>query len=130
MKDKFLLVDDNPAHRMLTTRALHSALPQISVLEASDYEEACVIVSNHGKELLLAIIDLKLDHQSGVDVLQVLKGSPCAEIPALIVSTSDHPAHMQECYAAGASSYIVKGADPALFAQNLLSAVKYFLSLK
>lgn len=127
MKGSVLLVDDDPAHRYMTARALRSALPQLAVIEAENSAAAARALAG-ANVVVLAVIDYKLDHESGVDVLAALRRiHPMEEVPVVMVSTSDLPRHVEASYQAGANCFIVKGVDPARYAADLTSAVRFLL---
>ncbi len=128
MKKAVLLVDDDAAHRFMTVRALRGALPEIDVIEAGNSEAAARLLADPARQIALAIVDYKLDHENGVDVVSAMRRSRrLEEVPAIMVSTSDLPRHMEASYAAGANCFVVKGVDPARYSADLLSAVRFLL---
>ena len=121
-----LLVDDDPAHRLFAARALQRAFSDTLVIEAANLHAAESAIRE--AQILLAVIDLKLDHESGLDALRALRNTHRGDtVPAIIVSTSDLPAQIEECYREGANCYVVKGSNPAGYAANLVSAIRFFL---
>ncbi len=125
-----LMVDDNPAHRLFAVRALRSAASAIEILEADSVPAGLSLIKKRAAELRIAVIDLKLDHESGIELLKAIRATTeISTTPVIMVSTSDHPQHIEESYRCGANSYIVKGSDPSVFTANLVAAVRYFLRL-
>ncbi|MGI6523944.1 MAG: response regulator [Bdellovibrionota bacterium] len=134
MKVKILLVDDDCAHRLVASRAVKKLPHPVEIIESGSADTAINLINEAFKNAApddqpfnLAIIDLKLDHKSGIDVLNELRSfSSEMVLPVIIVSTSDLADHINSSYAARANCYIIKGADPLSYSKNLYQAVSYF----
>ena len=121
----FLLVDDNPAHRMLARRALKKSFPNHDTHEAATVAEANELLSK--QEIIMAVVDFNLDHESGLAIINHIRVTQNNQsLPILIISTSELPADIYASYRAGANCYLVKAADPGRFQSDLLSAVTFF----
>ena len=119
-----LLIDDDAAHRIVASRALKDVPLPLTVFQASNTKEALEHLSEN--EFALVVLDVKLDHESGIDLLpQIRKNNP--NVPVIMVSTSDLEEHISASYASGANCYIIKGLDPTEYRKNLSQAARYFL---
>jgi len=125
---EILLVDDDYAHCLLANRALKKYTESVSIKEFHSASKVILeIKENHLSDLSLAIIDLKLDHESGITVLKAIRNNTILKaLPVLIVSTSDLSEHIKEAYLAGANCYLAKGQDPKIYSDNLKKAVQFF----
>ncbi|HKA53103.1 MAG TPA: response regulator, partial [Candidatus Binatia bacterium] len=69
----------------------------------------------------LVLLDLNLPGQDGRSVLeQVKRDAALRATPVVVVSTSDNPADIAQCYAGGCSGYLVK----ALAYERLAAALQ------
>ncbi len=58
----------------------------------------------------LVVMDLHLPGTSGIDATRALRRR--LDVPVVVLTTSDDPEHLFGALAAGASGYVVKGAEP------------------
>ncbi|HZQ45776.1 MAG TPA: response regulator, partial [Verrucomicrobiae bacterium] len=66
----------------------------------------------------LVLLDLKLPHVMGLDVLAWIRTqSPFETLPVLILSTSSLGSDIDQAYRLGANAYLVKPADVAKLAE-------------
>jgi CheY-like chemotaxis protein len=110
-----LLVEDNPIDIDLTKRAFarHELAPPIEV--ARDGEEALAWLPRWeaGEPIpSVILLDLKLPKVNGHEVLHRFKTHlRFRVIPVVILTTSKEDDDVQQAYAEGANSYIVKPVD-------------------
>ncbi|WP_395408423.1 chemotaxis protein CheW [Pseudoduganella sp. UC29_106] len=100
-----LIVDDS-----LTTRMLES-----SILESAGYQVALAASAEEGLELArlcryaLFLVDVEMPGMDGFGFIAAVRADPqLSQIPALLVTSLDTPAHRQRGSAVGANGYIVK----------------------
>jgi DNA-binding NarL/FixJ family response regulator len=123
-----LIVDDEAAHRVMARRAFVKHFPELQVLEASSVSTAKHLLASHLEALMLVILDLNLDHESGLEVLQLLRAQKSySDLPCVVISTSDLEKDVHQSYQCGANCYIVKDTDPVTYRKNLSAAISYFL---
>lgn len=111
-----LLVEDNPNHALLMLRAFEKAgvvapLPVMrSGEEAVAYLSALAPLSQVDPSLpSIVILDLDLPRMSGLDVLEWMRNTrTVARLPAVILSSSTNPDHVNRAYQLGAHSYLLK----------------------
>ena len=110
-KRRILLVDDNPHDVELALSAFQ---------DCGDHE---VTVAGSGPEALAALqerrplpdlilLDLKMPQMDGLAVLDAVRGAAATRsIPVVMLSTSGEERDIQDCYAHGASAYVIKPLD-------------------
>ena len=58
---------------------------------------------------ILLLLDINMPKVDGIGVLQALKGDPAtAQVPIIMLTTTDDPREVQRCYQLGCSVYITK----------------------
>ena len=79
------------------------------IIESKTGEEALEIL-NHTKQLPdIIILDLNMPKVNGVEFLSSLKEDAALKhIPAIVLTTSNNPKDIMECYKIGIAGYILK----------------------
>lgn len=133
---EILIVEDNPRDAELTVRALRKNNLANNILIAKDGAEALDFFfcrdkfaersfTNPPKVVLL---DLKLPKVSGLEVLKIVKEDKrTSNIPIVIVTSSRQEPDIQEAYAFGVNSYVVKPVDFDQFIDAMSSLGLYWL---
>jgi len=68
----------------------------------------------------IAIIDIRMPVLGGVETLRALKADETLRvIPVIILTTTDSPLEIDECYRLGCSCYVSKPLDPQQFSETL-----------
>jgi two-component system, response regulator len=132
-----LLIEDNADDEYLTQRALLKTFKgRVEVLR--DGEAAAHFINRTGPYAdrspddipLLILSDLQLPRQDGAQITRLLCADPyLGTTPVVIFTTSDLPADIQRCYAAGANSYVRKPASAADFERAITQIHRYWLDL-
>lgn len=126
---EILFVEDSLDDAALTIRALiksgfsNKLHHVIDGVEALDFMYCRGKYSSRKKEDLprLILLDLKMPKVSGLQVLEKLKSDPdLNSIPIVMLSSSNEGPDIENCYALGANSYIVKPVD----SDNFFKAIK------
>jgi CheY-like chemotaxis protein len=128
-----LLVEDDPNDIAVAMRALRrSALAErVRVLrdgvELVDYLQTHDLAARPPKVILL---DLKMPRMDGREALRELRSRPeTRHIPVVVVSSSDLPRDVRECYELGANSFVVKQLTPSMPGTYLVDTVRYWLEI-
>ena len=109
-----LLVEDNPADVYFVRAALEHEGIKTEILIANDGEKAIQFVEAAETNPAapcprLILLDLNLPRTSGTEVLRRLKkSSRCADVPVIIVTSSDAPTDRAEVASLGATRYFLK----------------------
>ena len=113
-----VLVADDHAVLRAGLRLLLEGEPDMElVAEAADGDDAVAQAIETRPDV--AIVDLSMPGNNGVDVVSRIRG----HVPAtrvVVLTMHDDPAFADAALAAGASGYVVKGAD----AEELLEAIR------
>ena len=105
-KIKILLADSSTFTRILLANALETLGFEV-VAVAKDGREALEKFAQYSPDI--ALIDLKLDVISGIDVVRAIStNNPSAAVALLIPENMDDPDIIVEAVRAGAKSYIKK----------------------
>jgi len=105
----FLIVDDHPLFIEALQRAIKSAMPQATTVEASSIETAKVELQ--GKTRFdLVLLDLSMPGTRGFDGLLELRGL-YPKVPIVVVSALEDPRIIQEVMSYGAAGFIAKSVS-------------------
>jgi DNA-binding response OmpR family regulator len=111
-----LLVEDNPADVLLVQESLDEHGIDCDLTVMNDGEKAFHFIDQieAGKASCpaLLVLDLNLPKRSGREVLSRLRASTvCAQVPVVILSSSDAPRDRKEAAQLGATLYIRKPSN-------------------
>lgn len=138
IKQKILLIEDNPDDEALTLRAMkkNNIINDIVVArdgaEAIDYlfglgEYAGCAISNAPQVILL---DLNLPKIGGLEVLKRIRSDDRTRLfPVVILTSSKEEKDLIESYKLGANSYICKPVDFNQFTEAIRQLGLYWLVL-
>lgn len=133
-----LLVEDNIDDAAFLTHALEEGSVNVALLTARDGVEALRVVygEDPSPEVMprirprLILLDLKLPRLGGLQVLGRLKGNPHSRsIPVIVLSSSLEQSDLEQAYALGANSYLVKPMDFDAFSEQIKTLVDYWLQM-
>lgn len=112
-----LHIDDDPNDTELFQAAARRANVRFSVRNVSDGEQAIAYLNGRGVYAdrrsyplpTLVLLDLKMPRATGFDVLRWIRHHPeSGTLPVVVFSGSELRDDIQQAYAAGADSYLVK----------------------
>ena len=130
---QILVVDDNPAHRLLVRRALSKSGIPCLIIEASSVREATAALNSSaegGMNWSIMIVDLNLGSEKGTALISAIRKNPkLRTVPVLMISTSALEQDIFEAYREGVQCFITKNDNVALFSADLASAVRLLLAL-
>ena len=114
---RILVVEDNPGDADLVRERLAVAKVANRVDVVEDGEQALAYLRQEGEyaeksrpDLLL--LDLNLPRKDGREVLAELKKDPQLQsIPVIVMTSSEAPRDIAQCYALGANAYVAKPVD-------------------
>ncbi len=125
---KILLVEDNPTDAELTIDALRDChlVSQLHWIkdgaEALDFLFQRGTYANHlHPGLKLALLDLRLPHVDGIDVLRALRANELTRrLPVVVLTSSHEEIDIVRTYDLGTNSYVVKPVE----SDSLFKAVR------
>lgn len=116
-----LLVEDNTDDALLIERAIRKANLKAPVHRVEDGEAACDYLAGTGRYAdrtahplpTLVLLDIKLPKRSGLEVLRWLRSEPSlGRLVVVMLTSSQEHKDIDEAYARGANSYLVKPISP------------------
>jgi two-component system response regulator len=138
VKEKILLVEDNPDDELLTLRAFRKNNISNEVVVARDGVEALDYLfatgAYAGRDTAdtpqVVLLDLKLPRLSGLEVLKKMRSEPLTKLlPVIILTTSSEESDVLSGYELGANSYIRKPVDFTQFLESVRQLGLYWLVL-
>ena len=133
-----LLVEDQPSDAELALRALRELDVGKRMHLIENGAEALDFVfgrNAHAERSVedapgLILLDLKLPKVSGHEVLRTLKSDDRTKhIPVVVLSSSDERSDIDQCYALGVNSYVVKPVDFGQFTETVQRIGTYWLEM-
>ena len=133
-----LLIEDSPLEVELTLRPIRELAPGHTIEVARDGEEALDFLFarglfRHRSGMLppkLILLDLKLPRLDGFEVLRALRtNSRTSTAPVVVLTSSDDPRELAQCYQLGANSCVQKPVRPDALRSVLQTVAGYWLSL-
>jgi CheY-like chemotaxis protein len=77
----------------------------------------------------LAILDLKMPKQSGLEVLKWIRAQPSlCTLPVIMLTSSSHDVDMHRAYIQGANGYLIKPTNPAELSSMAKAIKDYWLT--
>lgn len=122
-----LIAEDDDGHAELIQEGLRSAGVCNPMIRFENGEQVWkYLEENGGKEAalngkcFLVLLDINMPIMDGVEVLRRIKGSESLkDTPVLMLTTTDDPREVEECYKIGCNLYITKPVDFMKFAETL-----------
>jgi CheY-like chemotaxis protein len=122
-----LLAEDDDGHASLIQRNLKRAGVANQVVRVRDGQEALDYIRGEGTQTarsssgaLLLLLDINMPKVDGIGVLQAIKSDPgTAQIPVIMLTTTDDPREVDRCYELGCSVYITKPLQYETFVDAL-----------
>ena len=112
-----LVVDDHPVVRQGIRHLLMAQIADASFCEADSIAAAMERVTAQRPDV--AVVDLSLGRESGLDLIRKLRNSGC-DSPVLVLSVFDEDLHAERALRAGAQGYVMKESA----ADHLVDAVR------
>ena len=114
-----LIAEDDDGHAMLIREQLEDVGIHNTIHRFRDGAEAWSFLSgdaasaggkvrDSGHSYLL-LLDIRMPKMDGVEVLRRIKATPALQsLPVIMLTTTDDPREVAECYSLGCNSYITK----------------------
>ncbi|WP_289283526.1 MULTISPECIES: two-component system response regulator [unclassified Methylophaga] len=119
-KQVVLIVDDDPATRMLMTQSLTSS--ELQIVEAASGEEAIIQFTTHKPDITL--LDVSMPGMNGFECCAQLRALPKgAECAIVMVTALDDVEDIEQAFESGATDFITKPLKWPLFKHR----VRYIL---
>jgi CheY-like chemotaxis protein len=133
-KDKTIIIaEDDTGHCLLMTRNLRRAGITNEIITFTDGRELLDFLFLRSETLVrdpqipyILLLDVRMPRVGGIEVLRQIKGdAQLRTLPVIVISTTDDPAVVMECYRHGCSFYIAKPVDHTEFVDVLGKLAKF-----
>jgi len=133
-----LIVEDNDDDYIATMRAFKKANLANPVQRCTNGDQALNYLLQLGEFSApdaaprpnIILLDLNLPGTDGREVLRAIKAAPdLLKIPVIVLTTSNAEQDIEQCYAAGANSYVQKPVDFEGFIQAIARLSDYWLNV-
>jgi CheY-like chemotaxis protein len=122
-----LLAEDDDGHAYLVQQNLMDAGLANRVVRVPDGQEALDYIHCAGAFAarvpngpLLLLMDINMPRVDGMEVLRRLKADPkTAELPVIMLTTTDDPREVKRCYELGCASYVTKPVEYERFVEAI-----------
>lgn len=135
-KVTILIAEDDDGHAELIEENLRESGLKNTIIRFRDGQEALDFLFGEPSEsqprrvrgqAYMMLLDIRMPRVDGVQVLQRLKqDSELKSMPVIMLTTTDDPREIQNCYALGCSCYITKPIDYRKFS-DMLTRLGLFL---
>lgn len=132
---RVLLVEDNEGDVEMTQRALRDGKPECTLAVANDGIEALEYLAKSAEPAdagmpRLILLDLNMPRMDGKRFLDSVKADArFRAIPVVMLTSSESPGDIRECYERQASCYVVKPFDGREFANAVKQIVAFWGTL-
>jgi CheY-like chemotaxis protein len=111
-----LLAEDDDGHAYLVQSNLEEAGVANKIIRVPDGQAALDFIRCEGEfqsrsreAPLLLLLDINMPRVDGIEVLRQLKANAgTADLPVIVLTTTDDPREVKRCYELGCSSYVTK----------------------
>ena len=133
-----LIVEDSDDDYMATVRAFKKANIVNPVKRCTNGDQAIDYLLQRGEftdpdkapRPNIILLDLNLPGTDGREVLRKIKADPkLQKIPVIVLTTSNAEQDIEQCYAAGANSYVQKPVDLVGFIQSVARLTDYWFNV-
>jgi len=117
---EILVAEDNPADVYLIRLALEAHGVTCPIVTAADGKDVLALLSMEGSGWHpdLIILDLNLPRHDGIEILQKVRSTKAiAEVPVVVLTSSDSPRDRQNANRLGVTRYVRKPSNLEQFLQ-------------
>jgi len=116
-----LMAEDDDGHARLVEERFESVGVKNPIVRFRDGAEAWAYLTGpeleSGREYLL-LLDIRMPGLDGMEILRRIKNDPRLKtMPVIILTTTDDPKEVADCYKYGCSSYLTKPVEFDKFAE-------------
>lgn len=117
-----LIAEDDDGHAELVRAQLLDAGISNPYLRFHDGQELWAYLDSEGRKggAYLVLLDIRMPRMDGVEALRLIKADEVlCRIPIIMLTTTDDPREVEECYLLGCNCYVTKPVDFEAFTETL-----------
>lgn len=108
-KLKILLIEDDMIEVMKLNRVKTSLELNHDIIETNNAEDALKLLEQKDNLPDIILLDLNMPKINGIEFLKILKADERLKyIPTIILTTSNNPRDLLECFKIGVAGYVLK----------------------
>lgn len=126
------VVDDGADYRFLLQQVFLRYLPQLDVLFFESGDLLCQHSQTGNVAAMpgLILLDLNMPGLNGLQTLKLLKQQPnWCMVPVVVMSSVDSPTEVEQCYDAGANSFLAKPIEFEKLKNVIVETCQYWLTM-
>lgn len=135
MERQVLLVEDDPQDVELFLLACREpgldryVLPVPNAGQAYQLLQQAASAATYPRSLpALVIVDLRMPGMDGLEFIELTRANPnLRPVPIVVLSSSQEPTDIMECYRRGANAYVTKPTDFGRFKQAVELVLRFWL---
>ena len=133
-----LIAEDDDGHAELIRENLLDSGIRNPIIRFVNGQEAWNFFSRTGpgahreiKQAYLLLLDIHMPKMDGVEVLRRIKADPVLRsMPVIMLTTTNDPREVKECYELGCSSYVTKPVNYQQFSEALKRLGLYIMIIQ
>jgi CheY-like chemotaxis protein len=126
-KISIIIAEDDDGHAELIVDALEESGIRNDIIRFTDGENTWKFLENEAAKdpdsfnnSFLLLLDINMPGLNGIEVLRRVKSHPkLKSIPVVMLTTTDDPREVEQCYKLGCNIYVTKPVDFAKFSEKL-----------
>ena len=133
-----IIADDDDGHAELIIDSLEQSGITDSIIRFENGDKTWHFIENEALNYIqtkdikvMVLLDIKMPGLNGIEVLKRIKShEKLKTIPVVMLTTTDDPVEIEECYRVGCNLYITKPVDFNLFSEKLNRLGLFIQSIK
>jgi CheY-like chemotaxis protein len=126
-KIKILFIEDDAIELMKFQRVLENIEADHHIINANNGEEALTFLSKSDDFPNLIMVDLNMPKMNGITFLKTLKSDEKLKfLPVIIMTTSNNPKDVFECYSHSIAGYILKPLKYEDYVDRIKNILSYW----
>ena len=135
---EILIAEDDDGHALLIKKNLKRAGVINKIRRFKDGQEILDFLFKNKKDITansnasyVLLLDINMPKKNGVDVLkQIKKDEKFQKLPVIMLTTTDNPVEIDECYRLGCNNYIAKPVDYDKFIETIKKLGLFLMIVK
>ena len=135
-----LVVEDDDGHAELISDHLQEAGLTTPIIRLNDGQAALDFFfgpagnppprRKHGQSYIM-LLDIRMPGVDGIEVLRRIKADPeLRKMPVIMLTTTEDPREIQDCYSLGCSCYVTKPVDYLKFSAMLTCIGQFIMVMQ